>query len=83
MENEKQEKFTLQQWRGLRNISKTDLAKRSNLTPNTITSYENSIDSLRNARYKNLESLATALGIKVDDIFLSPGSEKPKLAARI
>ncbi|GEN48907.1 helix-turn-helix domain-containing protein [Ligilactobacillus pobuzihii] len=79
MQDIKQEKFTLRQWRGIRGMSKTELSKRSKITDRTIALYEQDLSALRKAKYENLESLAEALNIRVDDIFLSPTSEKPKL----
>lgn len=76
--NEKQEKFTLRQWRGIRDMRVNELAAQTNLTVRTINNYERDIDRLRGASYKNLEAIAKALDISVDDIFLSPDSEKPK-----
>jgi len=76
--SEKSEKFTLRQWRGIRDMRVNELATESNLTVKTINNYERDIDRLRGASYKNLEAIAKALRISVDDIFLSPTSEKPK-----
>ncbi|WKF85996.1 helix-turn-helix domain-containing protein [Lacticaseibacillus pantheris] len=72
------EKLTLRQWRQLKGLRVSDLATMSGLTERTVNSYEHSIDALRAASYKNIESLAFALGISTGDIFLSPTSEKPK-----
>ena len=76
--NEKYEKFTLRQWRGIRDMRVNELATESGLTVKTINNYERDIDRLRGASYKNLEAIAKALGISVGDIILSPTSEKPK-----
>lgn len=76
--NEKSEKFTLRQWRGIRDMRVNELAAESGLTVKTINNYERDIDRLRGASYKNLEAIAKALGISVGDFFLSPTSEKPK-----
>lgn len=73
--NEKSEKFTLRQWRGIRDMRVNELATESGLTVKTINNYERDIDRLRGASYKNLEAIAKALGISVGDIFLSPTSE--------
>lgn len=72
--NEKSEKFTLRQWRGIRDMRVNELATESGLTVKTINNYERDIDRLRGASYKNLEAIAKALGISVGDIFLSPTS---------
>ncbi len=80
--NEKSEKFTLRQWRGIRDMRVNELATESGLTVKTINNYERDIDRLRGASYKNLEAIAKALGISVGDIFLSPDSEKPKYSVK-
>ncbi|MGO3375701.1 helix-turn-helix domain-containing protein [Brochothrix thermosphacta] len=59
-------------------LTQKDLAIASGLSERTINTYESDIDNLRNARYKNVEKVATALGVSVDEIFLSTASEKPK-----
>ena len=78
MNDEKQAKFTLTQWRGIKCMTRRALSKKTGISENTILKYETSLQSLRHARYENLENISRALGIKVDDIFLSPTSEKPK-----
>ncbi|MDI6501909.1 helix-turn-helix transcriptional regulator [Leuconostoc suionicum] len=59
-------------------LTQKDLAQASGLSERTINTYESNIDNLRNARYKNVEKVANALGVSVDEIFLSTVSEKPK-----
>lgn len=59
-------------------LTQKDLALASGLSERTINTYESNIDNLRNARYKNVEKVANALGVSVDEIFLSTVSEKPK-----
>ncbi|MCT3078245.1 MULTISPECIES: helix-turn-helix domain-containing protein [Leuconostoc] len=59
-------------------LTQKDLALASGLSERTINTYESDIDNLRNARYKNVEKVANALGVSVDEIFLSTVSEKPK-----
>ncbi|WP_312065645.1 helix-turn-helix domain-containing protein [Leuconostoc lactis] len=59
-------------------LTQKDLAIASGLSERTINTYESDIDNLRNARYKNVEKVANALGVSVDEIFLSTVSEKPK-----
>lgn len=59
-------------------LTQKDLAVASGLSERTINTYESDIDNLRNARYKNVEKVANALGVSVDEIFLSSVSEKPK-----
>ena len=55
--NEKSEKFTLRQWRGIRDMRVNELAAESVLTVKTINNYERDIDRLRGASYKNLEAM--------------------------
>ncbi|MBU7547277.1 MULTISPECIES: helix-turn-helix domain-containing protein [Leuconostoc] len=62
-------------------LTQKDLAIASGLSERTINTYESDIDNLRNARYKNVEKVANALGVSVDEIFLSTTSEKPKQPA--
>lgn len=62
-------------------LTQKDLAIASGLSERTINTYESDIDNLRNARYKNVEKVANALGVSVDEIFLSTTSEKPKQSA--
>lgn len=57
MQDIKQEKFTLRQWRGIRGMSKTELSKRSKIIDRTIALYEQDLSALRKAKYENLESL--------------------------
>lgn len=59
-------------------LTQKELAHASGLSERTINTYESDIDNLRNARYKNVEKVANALGVSVDEIFLSTVSEKPK-----
>ncbi|EMW5418612.1 helix-turn-helix transcriptional regulator [Enterococcus faecalis] len=59
-------------------MTQKELAKKTGITERTIINYENSIDALRNAKYSTVEKIATALGVTVDDIFLTSVSEKPK-----
>ena len=59
-------------------LTQKDLAQASGLSERTINTYESDIDNLRNARYKNVEKVANALGVSVDEFFLSTVSEKPK-----
>ncbi|HAP2818954.1 TPA: helix-turn-helix transcriptional regulator [Enterococcus faecalis] len=61
-------------------MTQKELAKKTGITERTIINYENSIDALRNAKYSTVEKIATALGVTVDDIFLTSDSEKPKSA---
>lgn len=72
------EKYTLAQLRGVQNMTKEELACKSGVSTPTIASYENDGERMRNGKYRTLEKLARALGVKVADIYLDPDSEKPK-----
>ncbi len=78
----KTEKYTLRQWRTLKDIRINELSSDTGLTERTINNYERSIDGIRKASFNNLELIANALGISVNDIYLSPDSEKPKFPVR-
>lgn len=74
----KKEKYTLRQWRVLKDVRINELSNETGLTERTINNYEHSIDAIRKASFNNLELIANALGIEVSDIYLSPDSEKLK-----
>ncbi|MHA3850850.1 helix-turn-helix domain-containing protein [Lactiplantibacillus plantarum] len=78
----KKEKYTLRQWRVLKDIRVNELASETGLTERTINNYERSIDGIRKASFNNLDLIAGALGISVSDIYLSPDSEKPKFPVK-
>ncbi|EOS7924855.1 helix-turn-helix transcriptional regulator [Enterococcus hirae] len=61
-------------------MTQKELAEKTGITERTIINYENSIEALRNAKYATVEKIANALGVTVDNIFLSSDSEKPKYA---
>lgn len=69
-------KLTIKQLRVLQDMSREELAQKTNLHYNTILNYENNIDALRKASYETIESLADALSVTVDDIFLGTNSVK-------
>lgn len=60
--------------RNLNRLSQEELAIKTGLTPRTIVSYEKNVNNLRNASYKNVEKIAKALNVSVDDIFLEDTS---------
>lgn len=70
------ERYTLEQWRKLRGLSQEDLAVKTGLTSRTIINYENDVNNLTSASYKNVQKLADALGVKLSQIFLGTTSEK-------
>ncbi len=73
------QKLKLKQWRVLKEISREELAEKTQLTSRTIYNYETDVNNLRKASYETLAKIATALGVGVDDIFLGDISENPKL----
>lgn len=68
-------KYTIKQLRALKEMSREELAQKTNMHYNTILNYENNIESLRKASYETIESLADALSVTVDDIFLKKNSD--------
>lgn len=68
-------KYTIKQLRALKEMSREELAQKTNMHYNTILNYENNIESLRKASYETIESLAEALSVTVDDIFLKKNSD--------
>lgn len=71
-------KGTLYDLRRMKRLTQKDLAERTGITERTIITYETSVDNLRKASYENVEKIAEALGVEIDQIFLSDTSEKPK-----
>lgn len=71
--------LTLKQWRNLRDLSQKELANEANVTERSIANYEKDVKNLQNAKYATVKRLADALDVKVDNIFLSDNSEKPKI----
>lgn len=63
-------KYTLREWRSLRMMSRRKLAEITGLSERTIINYESDINLLRSASFDNIESIAKALDIVIDDIFL-------------
>lgn len=70
---------TLKTLRRFRGMTQEQLSGETGITPRTIQNYENDVTNLRKASYDKLESLAKALGVSVDDIFLDDVSEFLKL----
>lgn len=62
--------YSIRELRARRNISQEELARRAGLTSRTIVNYENDINMLRNASYKNIEKISIALDVDITDIFL-------------
>lgn len=69
------QKYTLKQLRVLRSLSRQELADKIGVHYNTIMKYENDVNALRQAEYQVVESIAIALGVNTDNIFLNANSE--------
>ena len=68
-------KFSLKELRARHNLTQEELARLAGLSPKTINYYEKDVNRLRGASFKNLEKLAEALKVKVDDIYLGQTKE--------
>lgn len=63
-------KYSLKELRARKRISQDALARLTGLTTRTIFNYEDDVVNLRNASYNNVEKIAKALDVKIDEIFL-------------
>ncbi len=63
-------KKTLRQIRREKDVTQEELSQITGLSNKIISMYENDIETLRGASYYNIEKIATALGVNVNDIFL-------------
>lgn len=72
------QKSSIYDLRRRKRLTQKDLAKETGITERTIITYEMDINNLRKASYDNVEKIAEALGVSIDQIFLSSTSEKPK-----
>jgi len=63
-------KKTLRQIRREKDITQEQLSELTGITTRSITTYENDVQALRSASYEYLDKIVTALGVKIDDIFL-------------
>ena len=63
-------KKLLRQIRREKDITQEQLSQLTGLSQRIISIYENDLTALRSASFINLEKLATALGVSMDDIFL-------------
>ncbi|HFI0188052.1 TPA: helix-turn-helix domain-containing protein [Streptococcus suis] len=70
---------SLKTLRRFRNMTQEKLSAETGITARTIQNYESDISNLRKASYENLEALAYALNVSVDDILLDDISEFLKL----
>lgn len=60
-------KLDLEQWRGVRKMSKKELADKSGVSDNTISTFEKYPEKMKDAKYPTLSKLAKALDIEVSD----------------
>lgn len=72
------EKSTMYDLRRAKRMTQKNLADRTGITERTIVTYEMDVRNLRKASYENVEKIADALDVSIDQIFLSSNSEKPK-----
>lgn len=75
------QKSTLYDLRRAKRMTQKDLAEKTGITERTIITYETDVRNLRKASYENVERIANALEVKIDQIFLTYTSEKPKKVA--
>lgn len=62
-------KLTLGQWRGLREMTKTQLSEKSGISMETIKKFEDNPETMERANYPTLKALAEALDIQVKNFF--------------
>lgn len=74
----KKNKASIYDLRREKRMTQKELAYKAGVTERMIILYESDINKLRNASYTNVKNIAKALGVTIDDIFLSCNSEKPK-----
>lgn len=51
-------------------LTQKQLGEKAGMSGEIISHYEKDVNNLRKAQYSNIEKLALALGVSVDDIFL-------------
>ncbi|PIC72396.1 helix-turn-helix transcriptional regulator [Sporosarcina sp. P17b] len=64
------EKEKLKVLRVKADLSQEELARKAGMTSRSIGLYEADVNNLRKARYETVATLAEALGVTVNDIFL-------------
>lgn len=60
--------------RNLNHLTQKELSEKTGISTRTIIKYEKNIQELRKANWTNLEKLAKALNVNVDDILLEDTS---------
>ncbi|NLI89766.1 MAG: helix-turn-helix transcriptional regulator [Epulopiscium sp.] len=63
-------KYSLKELRARKGVSQEELARLIGITARTVHNYESDIEKLRNTSYKNIENLARALEVEINEIFL-------------
>lgn len=62
------DKLALKHWRQLRNLTQAELAEKVRISPKTIYAYETDLSALKKASFENIERIAQALEISIDQI---------------
>lgn len=68
-------KLTLKQLRLQRELTREELSAMTGISARSIQNYEDDVLKLRKASLNNVELLANALEVSIDDIFLIPTSK--------
>lgn len=61
-------KYTIRELRALKKLTQEELSNKADIHVGTIVVYENDINRLKKMKYENLEKIAKALGVEVEDI---------------
>ncbi|CAN2924752.1 helix-turn-helix domain-containing protein [Streptococcus dysgalactiae] len=68
-------KSTLKELRIAQKMTQQELAALTGISIRTLARYEKDVHMLRRAKYETLKSIALALAVSVDDIFLELDSD--------
>lgn len=68
-------KSTLKELRTTKKMTQQELSSLTGISVRTLARYEKDIHKLRRAKYEKLKSIAGALAVSVDDIFLGADSD--------
>lgn len=63
------EKYTLKQLRGLRDMSQEELAVKSGVTSRSVAIYEKSPEAFKRASFETVAAIALALNVEIKQIF--------------
>lgn len=61
-------KYTIRELRALKKLTQKELSNKAGIHEITIVVYENNINRLKKMKYENLEKIAKAFGVEVEDI---------------